>query len=78
MQRRYRQKKYHCGEYLEVAIYPVYTHPKKRGKRSGRDVGAVINRPRAINDRPYKLQLHTMRGIIRKTSDCHGCFAASQ
>ena len=34
MQRRYRTKKYYCGEYLEVAIYPVYTHPKKRGKRS--------------------------------------------
>ncbi len=34
MQRRYREKKYYCGEYLEVAIYPVYTHPKKRGKRS--------------------------------------------
>lgn len=34
MQRRYRTKKYCCGEYLEVAIYPVYTHPKKRGKRS--------------------------------------------
>jgi hypothetical protein len=32
MQRRYRTKKYYCGEYLEVAIYPVYTHPKKRGK----------------------------------------------
>ena len=34
MQRRYREKKYYCGESLEVAIYPVYTHPKKRGKRS--------------------------------------------
>ena len=34
MQRRYREKKYYCGDYLEVAIYPVYTHPKKRGKRS--------------------------------------------
>ena len=33
MQRTYREKKYYCGEYLEVAIYPVYTHPKKRGKR---------------------------------------------
>ena len=32
MQRRYRQKKYHCGEYLEVAIYPVYTKAKGRGK----------------------------------------------
>lgn len=34
MQRTYREKKYYCGEYLEVAIYPVYAHPKKRGKRS--------------------------------------------
>ena len=34
MQRRYREKKYYCGEYLEVAIYPVYSYPKKRGKRS--------------------------------------------
>ena len=33
MQRRYRQKKYHCGEYLEVAIYPVYNKTKGRGKR---------------------------------------------
>ena len=33
MQRRYRQKKYHCGEYLEVAIYPVYTKVKGRGKQ---------------------------------------------
>lgn len=33
MQRTYREKKYYCGEYLEVAIYPVYTHPKKRGRR---------------------------------------------
>ena len=33
MQRRYRQKKYHCGEYVEVAIYPVYTKAKGRGKR---------------------------------------------
>lgn len=33
MQRKYRQKKYLCGEYLEVAIYPVYTKTKGRGKR---------------------------------------------
>ena len=33
MQRRYREKKYYCGEYLEVAIYPVYTKAKGRGKR---------------------------------------------
>ena len=79
MQRKYRQKKYHCGEYLEVAIYPVYTHPKKRGERSNADVGddAYIV-PRAdVGIRPYKLQLHAMRGIIR-AKDCHGCFAASQ
>ena len=34
MQRRYRQKKYYCGEYLEVVIYPVYAKAKGRGKRS--------------------------------------------
>ena len=33
MQRKYRQKKYHCGEYLEVVIYPVYAKAKGRGKR---------------------------------------------
>ena len=33
MQRRYRQKKYYCEEYLEVVIYPVYTKAKGRGKR---------------------------------------------
>ena len=39
MQRRYRQKKYHCGEYVEVAIYPVYTKAKGRGKRCNADIG---------------------------------------
>ena len=34
MQRRYREKKYYCGEYLEVTIYPVYSKAKGRGKRS--------------------------------------------
>ena len=34
MKRRYREKKYQCGEYLEIAIYPVYDHAKKRRKKS--------------------------------------------
>ena len=33
MQRRYRTKKYYCGEYLEVEIFPVYTKAKGREKR---------------------------------------------
>ena len=33
MQRRYRTKKYSFGEYLEVAIYPVYAHPRRREKQ---------------------------------------------
>ncbi len=28
MQRTYREKKYYCGEYVEVAIYPVYSKAK--------------------------------------------------
>lgn len=34
MQRRYTQKKYYCGDYLEVVVYPKYTKAKGRGKRS--------------------------------------------
>ena len=33
MQRTYRERKYYCGDYLEVEIFPVYAHAKKRGKR---------------------------------------------
>ena len=33
MQRTYRQRKYYCGEYLEVEIFPIYTKAKGRGKR---------------------------------------------
>ena len=33
MQRIYRERKYACGEYIEVAIYPVYTQQRGRGKR---------------------------------------------
>lgn len=33
MQRTYRERKYYCGEYMEVVIFPVYTHAKKRSKR---------------------------------------------
>lgn len=33
MQRLYRERKHYCGDYLEVEVFPVYTHAKKRGKR---------------------------------------------
>lgn len=33
MQRTYRERKHYCGKYMEVEIFPVYTHAKKRGKR---------------------------------------------
>ena len=33
MQRTYRERRYHCGDYLEVAIYPVY---RPAGSRCGR------------------------------------------
>lgn len=33
MQRIYRERKYTCGDYIEVAIYPVYTQQRGRSKR---------------------------------------------
>ncbi len=33
MQRIYRERKYTCGDYIEVEIYPVYTQTRGRGKR---------------------------------------------
>ena len=33
MQRIYRERKYKCGEYIEVSIYPVYTKSRTRGER---------------------------------------------
>ena len=30
----YREKRYYCGEYLDVYIYPTYTQARSRGKRS--------------------------------------------
>lgn len=33
MQRIYRERKYKCGEYIEVSIYPVYTKSRMRSKR---------------------------------------------
>lgn len=33
MQRTYRERKYYCGDYLEIAVFPVYTKAKGRGKR---------------------------------------------
>ena len=34
MQRKYRERKHYCGEYLEVEVFPVYNKPKGRGKRN--------------------------------------------
>ncbi len=33
MQRTYRERRYMCGDYMEVAIFPVYAKAKGRGKR---------------------------------------------
>lgn len=33
MNRIYRERKYKCGEYLEVAVYPVYTTAKGRRRK---------------------------------------------
>ena len=30
----YREKRYYCGEYLDVYIYPTYAQARSRGKRS--------------------------------------------
>ena len=30
----YREKRYYCGEYLDVYIYPTYRQGRSRGKRS--------------------------------------------
>ena len=32
----YREKRYYCGEYLDVYIYPTYRQGRSRGKRSKR------------------------------------------
>ena len=67
MQRRYRQKKYHCGEYVEVMIYPIYAKAKGRGKRCDADVGddAYIV-PRAdVGIRPYKLNFFAYFHFLR-------------
>ena len=68
MPRRYREKKYYCGEYLEVAIYPVYTHPKKRGK--GRKPTTEIQQ--RLNQRHTEwrrfLQFSLFRAIIPLTT----------
>ena len=33
MQRTYRERKYICGDFVEVAIFPVYTQTRGRSKR---------------------------------------------
>ena len=59
MQRTYRERKYVCGDYIEVAIYPVYTQARVRGKRKKptTEVQQRLNR-RHATDRLRRL-LHT-------------------
>ena len=59
MQRIYRERKYTCGEYIEVAIYPVYTQQRGRSKRKKptSEVQQRLNR-RHATDRLRRL-LHT-------------------
>ncbi len=33
MQRIYRERRYYCGQYMEVDVFPVYTKARSRGKR---------------------------------------------
>ena len=59
MQRTYRERKYTCGEYIEVAIYPVYTQARGRSQRKKptSEVQQRLNR-RHATDRLRRL-LHT-------------------
>lgn len=59
MQRTYRERKYTCGDYIEVAIYPVYTQQRGRSKRKKptSEVQQRLNR-RHATDRLRRL-LHT-------------------
>ena len=59
MQRKYRERKYTCGDYIEVAIYPVYTQTRGRSKRKKptSEVQQRLNR-RHATDRLRRL-LHT-------------------
>lgn len=59
MQRTYRERKYTCGDYIEVAIYPVYTQKRGRGKRKKptTEIQKRLNR-RHATDRLRRL-LHT-------------------
>lgn len=59
MQRTYRERKYTCGDYIEVAIYPVYTQQRGRGKRKKptTEIQKRLNR-RHATDRLRRL-LHT-------------------
>lgn len=50
----YREKRYYCGEYLDVYIYPTYRQGRSRGKRSKPD--------------PPPLKRNSISGIERKSS----------
>ena len=51
MQRTYRERKYTCGDYIEVAIYPVYTQTRGRSnrKKPTSEVQQRLNRRHAID-----------------------------
>lgn len=59
MQRTYRERKYVCGDYIEIAIYPVYTQTRGRSQRKKptSEVQQQLNR-RHATDRLRRL-LHT-------------------
>ena len=59
MQRTYRERKYICGDFIEVTIYPVYTQTKGRSKRKKptTEVQQRVNK-RHATDRLRRL-LHT-------------------
>ena len=59
MQRIYRERKYKCGDYIEVAIYPVYTKSRGRSKRKKptSEVQQRLNRRHATDN--LRRLLHT-------------------
>lgn len=59
MQRIYRERKYKCGDYIEVAIYPIYTKSRGRSKRKKptSEVQQRLNRRHATDN--LRRLLHT-------------------
>ena len=61
MQRTYRERKYTCGDYIGVAIYPVYTQTRGQSKRKKptSEVQQRLNR-RHSTDRQRALMSSTL------------------